>query len=332
MSSNRCEIPPRVKTDSGETRRVGVEIEVSGMGYNEFVDLCGRLLEGKPAEESRYVSSVDTKHGKFVIELDSKMVKELDPDDERIPESLRNIGRDMLDVFDAAAERLVPMEIVSPPLPVDELELMEHLCDELREAGALGSREAILYAFGLQLNPELPDLEPSTLVRWLQSFAALYEWLKSRHQLDISRKFTTYIEPWSSKYVDLLIAEDYAPDQKTLMEDYLKTNPTRNRAMDLLPLFAHLDEALLNEYVDDPRIKSRPTLHYRLPDCDIDNPKWHFSSVWNDWVIVEKLANQPEKLAELLSEFRHSREINLHSLTHRWKETSHQWLSDNGFI
>ncbi|MEP6223256.1 amidoligase family protein, partial [Marinobacter sp.] len=203
---------------------------------------------------------------------------------------------------------------------------------ELRRAGALGSREALYYAFGLQLNPELPDLSATTLVRYLQAFAALYEWLKARHQIDFSRKLTSYIEPWSSTYIDLLISEDYAPDMEKLMRDYLHYNPTRNKALDLLPLFAHLNSGLLAEYVEDERIKSRPTLHYRLPDCDIDNPDWHFSTVWNDWVVLEQLVANADDLSKLVTEFRNSRKLSLHNLTHSWIDTSDQWLRSGNYV
>lgn len=237
-----------------------------------------------------------------------------------------------MSVIDAAAEKIVPLEIVSPPMPFGELGRIEKLCDELYKAGALGSREALYYAFGLQLNPELPDLKASTLVRYLQAFAALYEWLKARHQIDFSRKLTSYIEPWSSTYVDLLMSEDYDPDMDQLMKDYLHYNPTRNKALDLLPLFAHLNSELLSEYVKDERIKSRPTLHYRLPDCDIDNPLWHFSTVWNDWVVLEQLAANASDLAALVTEFRNSRKLSFHNLTHSWVDTSVQWLRFRNYV
>lgn len=229
-STERCAMPERLRNHQGEERRVGVEIELSGLGYDELVEHVARLLKGSPELESRYVSRLEIDAGTFTIELDSDPVKDLDLADERLPESIRELGTHAMDVIDFAAERIVPLEIVGPPLPFSRLGLIEELVDELRELGAEGSREAIYFAFGLQLNPELPDLEPATIVTYLQAFAALYDWLKSRHQIDISRKFTTYIEPWSSRYTDMLMAEDYAPDQASLMKDYLNFNPTRNKA------------------------------------------------------------------------------------------------------
>ncbi len=330
--SNRCSMPDIMKTDDGRDRKVGVEIELSGLGYEDLVILSSKLLGGEAKSVARYVSEIETDVGAFTIELDSDPIKDLDLQDQRLPESVRELGVQAMSMIDAAAEKIVPLEIVSPPIPFGELGRIEKLCDELRKAGALGSREALYYAFGLQLNPELPDLKASTLVRYLQAFAALYEWLKARHQIDFSRKLTSYIEPWSSTYIDLLIAEDYDPDMDQLMKDYLHYNPTRNKALDLLPLFAHLNSDLLSGYVTDERIKSRPTLHYRLPDCDIDNPLWHFSTVWNDWVVLEQLAANASELAALVTEFRNSRKLSFHNLTHSWVDTSAQWLQSRNYV
>lgn len=327
-----CRMPHIRNTADAEERRVGVEIELSGLGYEQLVALISDVLGARATLESRYVSKIETRAGSFVIELDSDPIKDLDLADERLPRSIRELGGQAMEVIDAAAERIVPLEIITPPIPFSELAHIENLIQQLRKAGALGSRETIYFAFGLQLNPELPNLETATLVRYCQAFAALYDWLKSRHQLDISRKFTPYIEPWSGRFTDLLMADDYTPDRHGFMVDYLDTNPTRNRALDLLPLFAHLNKPLVEHYVKDPRIKSRPTLHYRLPDCDIDNPDWHFSSVWNDWVVVEQLANNADDLAALRSLFRDSRKISLHNLTHSWLETSTNWLQRNNYV
>lgn len=332
LRERRCRLPDRRTTCSGRERRVGVEIELSGLGYRELVELTARLLGGSARETSRYVSEVETDLGTFVVELDSDPIKELSVSNERIPRYLRELGTHAIGVVDYAAERIVPLEIVSPPIPLSRLEVIEALCEKLREAGGLGSREAVYYAFGLQLNPELPALDADTLLPYLQAFTVLYDWLKARHQTDLSRKLTPYIEPWNSSYVARLTAASYRPDLHTLMTDYLRHNPTRNRALDLLPLFACLDPGLLGRYVQDPRIKARPTLHYRLPDCDIDNPDWHFSTVWNDWVVLEQLAANPEHLGELCVRFRESKLISLYNLTSSWRVRCEHWLVRNGYI
>lgn len=332
MQQNSCRMPAAANTASGAERRVGVEIELSGLSYKTLVREVASLLKGDPQPRSRYVTAVDTALGEFVIELDSDPIKSLDLAGADIPQSLRELGGQAMGVIDAAAERIVPLEIIAPPIAFSRVEDIERLVETLRQLGALGSREAIYYAFGLQLNPELPDLQATTITRYLQAFAGLYEWLKKRHQLDISRRFTPYIEPWASRYTEQLMSDGYAPSLEQLMEDYLHHNPTRNRALDLLPLFAHLDAPLLARHVQDPRIKKRPTLHYRLPDCDIDNPHWHFSTVWNDWVILDNIANNPADLAQLRAQFRDASTLSLHNLTHSKAELIHHWLALKGYV
>ncbi|PAV25714.1 hypothetical protein CF392_09595 [Tamilnaduibacter salinus] len=326
---HRCRQPSATNTRDGEERRVGVEIELSGLDYEVLVKRAAELLGGSAHATGRYVSQVETSLGTFTVELDSDPIKDLDLQDDRLPESIQELGGHAMDLIDYAAERIVPLELISPPLPFSKLDMVESLCDGLRASGALGSREALIYAFGLQLNPELPSTDAGTLINYLRAFALLYDWLKSRHQLDISRKFTPYIEPWHHDYIDLLMSEDYAPDLDRLMEDYLWYNPTRNRALDLLPLFAYLDRDKVTRHVQDARIKARPTLHYRLPDCDIDNPEWHFSRVWNDWVVLDNLACDARRLTALTEEFRDSRKIRFRNLATSWKERCHEWLIQN---
>ncbi|MFW5824698.1 MAG: amidoligase family protein, partial [Marinobacter sp.] len=122
------------------------------------------------------------------------------------------------------------------------------------------------------------------------------------------------------------------PDVEGLMRDYLEENPTRNRAMDLLPLFAHINPELVADYVADPRIKARPTLHYRLPDCDIDNPQWHFSTVWNDWVVLEQIVASPAHQRELNTLFRESRTLSFRNLTSTWRTRCQYWLENRGYV
>lgn len=332
IQASACRMPDTLKTNEGKERRVGVEIELSGLGYDKLVTLVASLLEATPVLQSRYVTTLQTALGEFTVELDCDPIKDLDLADERLPQSIRELGGQAMNVIDAAAERIVPLEIISPPLNFSSVAMIETLVDNLRSAGARGSRNAIYFAFGLQLNPELPDLRPETMVRYFQAFAVLYDWLKSRHQLDVSRKFTAFIEPWHGRYTELLVDDNYHPNLDELMEDYLEFNPTRNRALDLLPLFTHLDRERVERRVRDPRIKGRPTLHYRLPDCDIDNPGWHFSTVWNDWIPLEQLANNPDDLADMRRLFRQRRQLNLHNLTHSWRETTDDWLARNGYV
>jgi hypothetical protein len=327
MSQSNKLLRPSADTNSDEQeRRVGVELEFSGLGYKTLVPRVRDILGGELGRQDYYESVIETEDGDYLVELDSAPVKALKEENERdLPEPLAQIRNGAMDLIEAVAERLVPLEIVCPPLPLSKLDRVQTLCRRLQEAGALGSRHSVYFAFGCQLNPELPDTEPRTILNYMQAFAGLYPWLRERQQLDFSRKLTTYINPWPREYVELITGVDYNPSLDQLVIDYIEYNPTRNRALDLMPLWAELKPDILWQCVDDPRIKARPTLHYRLPDCDIDNPDWGFENVWNDWMVVEALAGNEALLADFLEAFRKRQKWSLENLATAWVKECDQW-------
>lgn len=326
MNTSALKMPKRMQTEGGKERRVGVELELSGLSYKALISHMEMFLGAEATEEERYTTKLITDHGNFIVELDSAQVKDFDPDTSPLPDAVAEVADKAMALVDAAAEQVVPLEIVGPPMNISALPLFDSLTAFLYEHGALGSRHALYYAFGLQLNPELPDLDPATILGYMRAFALSYAWLKERQQLDISRKFTSYIGPWPDKYTALIIAEDYRPDLAALIDDYLQHNPTRNRALDMLPLFAHLDADRVKQSVSDNRIKPRPTLHYRLPDCDVDNPKWSFNHVWNDWVRVDNLAGDDDALRKMSDAWMDQYTGGIEHWLTRWQKTSQTWL------
>ncbi|MDR9426381.1 MAG: amidoligase family protein, partial [Marinobacter sp.] len=103
--ASSCKMPDVLKTQQGQDRRVGVEIELSGMSYDALVSRVSGFFGAKPRLVSRYVTEIDTAFGTFTIELDSDPIKELDLADDRLPDSIRDIGGQAMEVIDAAAER-----------------------------------------------------------------------------------------------------------------------------------------------------------------------------------------------------------------------------------
>lgn len=323
-------MPKKTLTEHGRERRVGVEIELSGLSYAQLIETVSRFF-GQPAyEQARYEQRIATEFGDFIVELDADPIKQLDLHNSELPEPLASLSELTGDLIDSTAEHIVPLEVICPPIYLSRLGIIERLCVRLREQGAMGSRHAIWYAFGLQLNPELPALNATTILNYLRAFAGLYDWFKGRRQLDISRKLTTYIAPYPAAYLHMLMNPNYAPHLDQLIADYMDYNPTRNRALDLMPLFMYLDQDMVRARVRDPRIKARPTLHVRLPDCDIDNPEWHFADVWNDWVQVDDLANDPELLRAMCECYRSRHDSSMASLFRNWTRESGQFLPHPG--
>lgn len=321
-------IPPTLLTATGQERRVGVELEMAGLEPQEMAHCIQAVFGGELQRLNRYdYRVVDTSLGKFVIELDATSLKTIghhfeNRGAEGVELSLQNAASDILT---AAAETLVPWEIASPPVPMSKLSQLMHLFDALRNAGAKGTRSSVVYAFGLHLNPELPNVEVDTLLRYLRAFLCLYDWIAAHDDTDLTRRLTSYIDHFDKAYILKVIDPAYKPDMRQFMMDYLAANPTRNRTLDFLPLFAHIDEAFLRAHIEDIRVKARPTLHYRLPNCDIDNPRWNLSLPWHDWLLVERLAEKPHIITTMCQQYRPYLESITLNLDGGWRKIVERW-------
>ncbi len=310
-------------TVTGEPRHVGVEIELAGLGVEALSSLVAASVDGRVERLSRYEHRIiGDARGDWGVELDFAFLKRRG----------RRSGNDGVpeDALEAmirlGAEQLVPVEVVSPPLPIDELGGVDRLIESLRRAGARGTGDGLTYAFGLQLNPELPALDATTVTRYLQAFLCLHDWLKERARVDLTRRLTAYIDPFPRDYVRRVIDPGYTPGLATLADDYLAANPTRNRALDLLPLLAHIDGERVRAAVDDPRIKPRPALHYRLPNSEVGRPGWGIMAAWADWLAVERLAADPSRLAGVCTAYAEHLDQPLSGLVHPWSEQAGTWL------
>ena len=224
---------------------------------------------------------------------------------------------------------LVPVELISPPLPMDRLANFQDIVGDLQKAGARGTDDSLVYAFSLQFNPELPALDSTTIRNYLQAFVCLQDHLFANASMDTLRKLTRYSEPFAPDYIKLLVQPDYDPGIEQLIDDYLEFNPTRNRALDCLPLFAHIDEQRVRKVVSDDRVKARPTFHYRLPDSNISDPSWTIFEAWRDWLTVEWLAYESERRRELCRLCSDELDNLLGGLGSGWTDKVDQWLAAN---
>lgn len=276
---------------------MGVEIELSGIMPAAMARIIVELYGGRVVEKTRFEFDViDTRFGDFRLELDSSYLKQLAAEEAAKQDPPGPLGSITADLLARASELLVPWEIVTPPIQLAEIEALCEMVARLREQGALGTRHALQFAFGVHLNPELPDLESDTILNYLRAFFCLYDLIADREKIDLARKLTPYIDHFSTPYVQKVIDWNYQPTLPQLIDDYLAFNPTRNRSLDMLPLFAHIDESRVRVAVDDARINARPTFHYRLPNCDIDNRAWNIDRPWKLWLLVEALSNDRARL------------------------------------
>lgn len=295
-------LPARSHRADGGVRRVGIEIEFGGLQGQAIASAMVAAVGG----EARVLSLAEwriegTEIGDLRVELDSRLVQQLarDAAEEAVPDWLADISEWTSELVERVASHVLPWEVVTGPVPMDELRSVDRLVEALRGAGALGTRQAPHYAFGVHLNPELPDLDEQTVFAYFKAFLCLKDWLRSRCRPDFARTVSPFISDFDGAWVREVVSSDYAPDLAGFIDEYLRANPTRNRSLDMLPLFLHLDEARVRRVVDDPLVRGRPTLHYRLPNSEVDDADFSLREIWADWLEVERLAADAERLREV---------------------------------
>lgn len=311
--------PPRQYRDDGESRRVGFELEFSGLSLAQLERFFlarprARRIAGTAAQRTVELPGL----GQFKLEIDWDFLKrqasEDDADDNLWLEPLRDL-----------AELLVPLEVVCPPIALDRLDDLSPLVNGLRQLGATGTEESLFAAYGVHINTDPPDLDPGTLHDYLRAYCLLQWWLLEGQPVNAARRLSPYIAPYPEAYV-LAVLSTTAPDLDHLIRDYLSHNASRNRALDMLPLFAHLDEGRVRTAVDDPKIKPRPAFHYRVPDCHIDRPHWRLADSWHSWWLVETLAADRPRLDKFGARYRSLHRPLLGINHRRWLEELQPWI------
>jgi hypothetical protein len=290
-------IPDVLNNSDGDTRTAGFELEFSGITLADTVDAVCNVLQGNTASQTAAEVELDTAHGSFNIEIDWDFLKRTAADDS-LPDEIEPWVEQLSD----AAALLVPIEVVCPPIPLDRLDVLDPMVVALRDAGAVGTEESLIAAYGVHINPEIPSLDVDTLDRYLKAYVLLQWWLVDTHDVDPARRISPYIDLYEQPYMKQVLTSS-PTDISSLIDDYLEHNPSRNRALDMLPMFAEIDEDRVRHTIDDPKIKLRPTFHYRLPNCRIDDSGWHLSKSWNTWCVVEQLANDAAAISRLADEF-----------------------------
>jgi hypothetical protein len=329
--------PPEPLNVQGRTRRVGVEIEFAGLPPQHTGELVRDLFGGELRLISPHRLKVEnTRWGVFVIELDTQyahpdarllgQAPHNDTEWERQRHQMRmEFHYKTRELIGDVVMGLVPTEIVCPPVPWDELNQLDHLFAALHAHGAKGTDASLLYGFGLHLNPEVASLEPEYILRQLRAFLLMAAWLRREIDIDITREVLPHANPFPKHYALHVLDPDYAPDLDKLIDDYISFNPTRNRELDLYPLFACLCPEHPSELFRNGLIKPRPTLHYRLPNAQLSQRGWGAVMEWNRWVAVERLAADRKELLE-----RASRYVTLHtqSLMARMVGRLRNWIKE----
>lgn len=287
---------PQPRNAKGAQRRVGVEIELGGLPESQVAHLCATTLEGTAHQVDSHIWRVEqSRIGQIDIYLDIFLRKAQQG-------KLRDLALDL-------GREVVPVEIVTQPLDNEGLRCLGELCIALRDAGALGSGAGWFFGFGLHLNIEIASEEDADIIRPLLAYALIEDWLRTANPIDEARRLLPFTDPYPTDFTRALIEAGPGASRDHVTGLYLALTPSRNRGLDMLPLFAHFDAARIRAAISD-KTSARPTFHFRLPDCRIDEPAWSIADEWQRWLTVERVAADAALLTRL----------------------SQAWLDDHGLL
>ncbi len=304
--------PPVPAGQDGSHRRVGLEFEFAALRPRDAAELVRDRFGGEIRQNNPHRYTIeDGDPSPFRVELDAQYVhpndrlREIDETRPWLTDLvtwIKELDAETSRILGDLAGDLIPCEIVAPPIEWPRLMEMETLYRDLGHAGAAGTDEGLLYAFGLHLNIEVTGETVDDILPTLQAYLLLSPWLRSDIRVDGMRRAFPYIDPFPSSYLRHICRPGYAPDIDGMIADYLSFNDTRNRELDMLPLFAHLRADLVRAAVDDPRVKPRPAFHWRLPNTLFSERHAGPAAEWRRWLAVERLAQDREALAEACRE------------------------------
>jgi len=325
--------PPQTLNPSGNERRVGYEFEFTGVEIPEAAVMVQELYGGEVSRISTYEYHVNnSSFGTFKLELDAQLLRE-----KKYEKTLKSIGIDLSafknidsieDKLKNMASSVVPFEIITPPIPLSSMPELLKLVNQLRNWKAKGTGSSVLYAFGLHLNPEIPDDSALSLLNHLRAYVMLDPWIRKDAKINISRRLTPYINEYKDEYLQLILNPDYKPSLEEFIRDYFRFENSRNRPLDMLPVFMHLDPETTQTLLKESLTSARPTYHYRLPNCSIEDPEWSLADEWNRWVLVEMLAEDKSSLKQYSKVYLKMQKETLVGFETKWIELMNRWVSN----
>lgn len=300
----RFSLPPDATGEGVADRLVGVELEFAGLTPLEAASTLSTALGGRVRQSGPMGAQVlGAPVGPIEVELDMALAHQLRREGEYDSDEA-NLEDWLAEQMVALAGLLAPVEMVASPLPVSRLPELKRGFDALREQGAQGTGDAALYAFGMHLNVEEPTDDASRVWRILSAYALSEDWALLAERPDWSRRLSPFITRYPTSFRIAIAEAPEIENWDSFAELYVAHNPTRNRALDMLPILGFhartRTEALLQGGVSAPR----PAFHYRLPDSRINEADWSPASSWEIWRLIERAAAEDDRLSDLRTAMR----------------------------
>lgn len=278
---------PRDTDTDGTPRLCGVEVEFAGLDADRVAGIVTERVGGTAEHVDDHAWQVT---GSDIGHLDIYLDTALRHAD---TSPLKRLGLDL-------GKEVIPVEIVTEPLDRAGLGRLDDVCDALRMAGAEGTGAGLAYGFGVHLNPAIASADGAGITNPLLAYALCEAWMRQTHPINFSRRVLPFTDPYPTRLVDMLCEAGFVTPEAAA-DIYLEAAPSRNYGLDMLPVFAWLDEDRVRRALgEDAGISARPAFHFRLPDCRIDEADWRLEHEWSRWRLVEQIAADQGLLARLM--------------------------------
>ncbi|MEL6453035.1 MAG: amidoligase family protein [Pseudomonadota bacterium] len=283
--SDRFPFPPTSLNADGDLRAVGIEIECGGVDAGTIAPALGAAFGGTCRTQGAVWHVTGTSLGDIEVYLDTAY-----------KETVSQSG-----LLQTLAEGVVPVEIVTSPIPLDKLHLLDELEQVLRGLGAQGSRAAPQFGFGVHLNVEVVDTALDGWWPTFRAYALIEPALRRQDMPNAARRLLPFITPYPESLLGALHAGSPA-DTAAATDLYLAHAPSRNHALDMLPLMAHLHKDKVQAAVGGKAAGgARPAFHYRLPETRLDEDTWSLAYEWQRWCAIERIADDAALMEQLTS-------------------------------
>ncbi|TQS71785.1 hypothetical protein ERN12_09855 [Rhodobacteraceae bacterium] len=301
----------------GEARRIGVEVEFAGIDEGRTAGLAAEILGGTAqCCDDQDWAVKGTSIGDLEVYLDIGLRK-------RLHGSLREFGMKL-------GREVIPVEIVTEPLTLSQMQELSTFLIALRERGALGTEASAFYGFGLHLNPEIAG--PDHVVRPLLAYALIEQWMRRDMPIETTRATLPFTDRYPEKLIRRLASLGPDAPLPDVIRAYKEATLSRNHGLDMLPVFMELHPEIVSPHEGrGGTVKPRPAFHFRLPDCRISDPMWSLDTEWRRWLLVERIAADPALLRQLCHawNFEHS---GMNFLGRGWPDRAKMLLEDAGLI
>lgn len=268
---------------------VGIEVEFTGLSARDAAFALQAGLGGNVIREDAHAFELrGGAIGDLSVELD---IRQAHPQRHGAALAI-NPGATLSALFGTLVSPFVPREMILSPLPTGRLADVDRAIDILRHAGAKGDGRVLFGTLGLHFNiatrtSHIAEIRATTL-----AFARNDAKLRAFIGEDDKRLIARLAPAFPVDYVKLLEARPSSQRPGDFIDDYLRYNATRDRALDLLPLLLHIDGPRVRRRLPYEKISARPVFHWRLPVARVGREGWSVMASWRAWLDIEAEAAQ----------------------------------------